>query len=881
MDRVGELHLLRREIAVRVLAQHRREDEQAAERRPELVRHVREELGLVLRGQRKLFRFVLDRGARQFDFAILALDFLVLLREECPLLLQLLVGLLQLFLLLLQLLIGLLQLFLLLPKPFLGCLERSGLLLQPRVGLGQLMLARRELVGERLRLLQQLLRPHRGGNRVEHDADALGELVQKRQLDLRETIERGELDDRFDVTLEQHRQHDDVERSGFAEARGNLNVVARHVHEDDRLALERALSDEPFPGLEMVREVLAFGVRVAREQRQVGVAVAFDVEHAVLRVHDGRELGEDRARDGGEIALPLQQPREPGDVRLEPILRRVLVGRVAQLSNHFIDVVLEGRDLAERFHVDRAGQVALGDCSGNVRDRPDLCGEVRRQPVHVVDEVQPRAGRAGHACLSAELAFDPDLARNRRHLVGKGRERVDHVVDRFSELLDLTSGFEHQLAPEIPVGHIGDDSGDAAHLVREVVRHEVDVVGEVLPRSARALDNRLATELPFRADLARHTRDFRGERAELIDHRVDRVLELEDLALDVDRDLLRQVAVGDRRRDRGDVPHLAGQVRCHEVDRVGQVLPGAGRAADVGLATQLPVGADLPRDTRDLRRKPVELIDHRVDRLLHLQNLAADIDGDLLREVAMRDRGRHLRDVADLGRQVARHRIDVVGQVFPGAGDAPDLSLSAELAFRPDLAGDARYFRRERRELVDHRVHDFRRPQELPGQRPSLELECHRLRQVALRHVADDPRDLRGRLHEVSDKRVQRVDRLCPAAPGAGQRCALAHIAALADDGADALDLGSEPLVLIDDLVEGVVDLRGGTAPIGRHTRGEIAALVLCQDVEHPVRINALCRVEGSGHGDPCFEKVFDVTGFPRWMSRPPGAGRQPPCRPT
>src|ERR1700739_971111 len=37
-------------------------------------------------------------------------------------------------------------------------------------------------------------------------------------------------------------------------------------------------------------------------------------------------------------------------------------------------------------------------------------------------------------------------------------------------------------------------------------------------------------------------RHLRGERPELIDHHVDRALELEDLALGVDRDLLREVA---------------------------------------------------------------------------------------------------------------------------------------------------------------------------------------------------------------------------------------------------------------------------------------------------------------------------------------------------
>ena len=53
----------------------------------------------------------------------------------------------------------------------------------------------------------------------------------------------------------------------------------------------------------------------------------------------------------------------------------------------------------------------------------------------------------------------------------------------------------------------------------------------------------------------------RRERVELVDHRVDRVLELEDLAADVDRDLLAQVAPGDGGRDLGDVADL-GRSGC-------------------------------------------------------------------------------------------------------------------------------------------------------------------------------------------------------------------------------------------------------------------------------------------------------------------------------
>src|SRR5439155_235637 len=99
---------------------------------------------------------------------------------------------------------------------------------------------------------------------------------------------------------------------------------------------------------------------------------------------------------------------------------------------------------------------------------------------------------------------------------------------------------------------------------------------------------------------------------QLVDHRVDGVLELKDLALHVDRDLARQVAAGDGRGDFRDVPHLTGEVRRHEVDVVGQVLPRAGDAGDDRLSTQLPFGADLARHAAHFGREGVQLVDHRV-----------------------------------------------------------------------------------------------------------------------------------------------------------------------------------------------------------------------------------------------------------------------------
>ena len=67
------------------------------------MRHVREELGLVLRCQRQLGRLVFQRAAGLLDLLVLALHFDVLFGELLRLLRELLVGLLQLLLLRLEL----------------------------------------------------------------------------------------------------------------------------------------------------------------------------------------------------------------------------------------------------------------------------------------------------------------------------------------------------------------------------------------------------------------------------------------------------------------------------------------------------------------------------------------------------------------------------------------------------------------------------------------------------------------------------------------------------------------------------------------------------------------------------------------------------------
>ena len=66
------------------------------------------------------------------------------------------------------------------------------------------------------------------------------------------------------------------------------------------------------------------------------------------------------------------------------------------------------------------------------------------------------------------------------------------------------------------------------------------------------------------------------------------------------------------------------------------------------------------------------------------------------------------------------------------------LGLAAELALGADLAGDARHLGGERAELVDHRVDGLGGAEELALQRPAVDLQGHRLREVALGDGADD-----------------------------------------------------------------------------------------------------------------------------------------------
>ena len=266
-----------------------------------------------------------------------------------------------------------------------------------------------------------------------------------------------------------------------------------------------------------------------------------------------------------------------------------------------------------------------------------------------------------------------------------------------------------------------------------------------------------------------------------------------------------------------------GEVRRHRVHGVGEILPRARDARHDGLAAELAFGADLARHARHFGCERAQLVHHRVDGFLELQNFAAHVHRDLARQVAARDGGGHLGDVAHLAGEVAGHRVHVVGEIFPRARGARHHGLAAELAFGADLARHARHFGSERAHLLDHRVHDGGGAQELALQRAAIHFEamvCDRspFATAAIVRVTS----VVG--HSRSSMSVLTEPSIAPQAPERRSHGhAMARLAVLADDLAGALELARHALVRGDDLVERVGDLAVEARLVARQAHGEIA----------------------------------------------------------
>src|SRR5271157_3597785 len=726
--------------------------------RAQLVGHVGEELGLVLGCENQFGGLFLQRAAGLLDLSVLQLDLGVLRGKQSCLGAKLLIGLLQ------------------------------------------LALARLELDGQLLRLLEQALGAHRRLDRVEHHADTRRELIEEDEVRGGKGFEGGQLDDCLDLSFEKQGQYHDIRGRGVPKTGTDAGIVRRHVAEENALLRDGALADDTLAEPDTVR--LAGPLGIAGQQPQRGLLAIADghlVNGPLLSLHKRHQIGQERLRDGEEVALALEHAGEAGDVGLQPVLLLVALGGLAQVGDHGVDVVLQLGHLALGIDLDRASQVTLSHRGRHLGDGADLGGEIAGEQIHVVGEIAPRAGRAGDAGLTAESPFHTDLARDTDHLLGEGRQRVGHVVDGLGERGDLALGLDGEFLTQVAVGDGRHDLHNSADLVGKVGGHEVHVVGQVFPRTAHAGHLSLATELALGADFTRHARHLGGEAVELVDHGVDRVLQLQDFALHVDGDLAAEVAPRHGGGDFSDIADLRGKIRAHRVDRVGEVFPRARHAGHDGLYAEAPFSTDLTRHPRHLRCERAELLDHGIDGLLELEDLTAHVHGDLLGEVAVGDGNGDFSDVADLAGEVGGHRVHVVGEVLPGAGHAEHLRLAAELAFGADLARHPRHFRGEGAQLLHHGIHGFLELQNL-----ALHVHGDLATEVPLgnrRGHVGDVADLAG---EVGGHRVHVVGEVLPGARDAGHRCLTAELALGADLARHARHFRRERAELLDHGVDGL-----------------------------------------------------------------------------
>ena len=191
----------------------------------------------------------------------------------------------------------------------------------------------------------------------------------------------------------------------------------------------------------------------------------------MLGGNERRELGQDHARHGGEVALALEHAGEAFAVGLQPVLLDVLPGGLPEVADHLVELVLQHRDLAAGLDPDLPGEVALGDRGGHLGDGSYLVGEVGRQLVDVVGQVLPDPADLLRLGLAAELALDSDFAGDPGDLSGEGVELVDHGVDGVLQLQELALDVDRDLLAQVAVGYCGGYLGDVADLSGQVAGH--------------------------------------------------------------------------------------------------------------------------------------------------------------------------------------------------------------------------------------------------------------------------------------------------------------------------------------------------------------------------------------------------------------------------
>src|SRR5690606_27712821 len=133
----------------------------------------------------------------------------------------------------------------------------------------------------------------------------------------------------------------------------------------------------------------------------------------------------------------------------------------------------------------------------------------------------------------------------------------------------------------------GSHIGDLPYLSGKVARHDIYIVGKVLPGSCGTRHGSLASQLSFGTHLARHPRYLRREQRKGIHHAVDGIGEDQYFSsLSFLSDPPRRSSDLYRGSHIGDLPYLSGKVARHGIYIVGKILPGSSHVGYLGLASQ-------------------------------------------------------------------------------------------------------------------------------------------------------------------------------------------------------------------------------------------------------------------------------------------------------
>ncbi len=348
---------------------------------------------------------------------------------------------------------------------------------------------------------------------------------------------------------------------------------------------------------------------------------------------------------------------------------------------------------------------------------------------------------------------------------------------------------------------------------------------------------RLPPQPPLGADLTRDARNLAGEGVQLIHHGVHGLLEFQDFTGHIDGDLVRQIAARDGGGHLRDVADLSREIAAHGVHRIGEILPGPRHSGYQRLAAQLTFRTHFSRHARDLRGEGTQLIHHRVDGFLQLQNLAAHVHGNLFRQIAVGNGDGHLRDIAHLRGQIRRHRVHAFREILPNAGHFAHLCLAAQLAVGADLARHARHLGGEHTELLDHGIDDVGGAQKLALQGAPIHIQWHGLQQIAARHRRHRSSD-RGRgPQQIVDQRVDRRFHVGPRAVRQAESHPRAGLALSAHHFTDLLELLCNALICGNDGVECVADLARDPDLRTGQAHGKIARLHCAEHIKQLIQI--------------------------------------------